>query len=704
MTTDTLAAVLAAGRVLGDGRVRASPSSPSRSTSPAARARRVAAQPRRPGGIRRLVHRRHRRARRRPRRPPPSTCPPAAGPCASRSPSPCSGSRCTSAPTCSAASPPDRVPWANMYEFAITGTGVIVGVFLLVRIWQRPALPRRLHHRPRARCCSASRPSTSTSASCRCRPPLQSAWLVIHVFVAILGTGFFAVGAGLSIVQLLQARREPARAERPRVPAHASRPPTRLENLAYRVNVVGFVFWTFTLIAGAIWAEHAWGRYWGWDTKEVWTFIIWVVFAGYIHARATRGWRGSRSAWLAIIGFAAVLFNFAVVNVFFKGLHAYSRPLATRTRATLLSPAVEVQNVRQSPRRRCRAHQRGALAAEPPARGSAAQQRRAAPVTASRGARRCAPSTGSERLVRHVGGEQRGGAEPAVEVELGQRGREVRAHREPDRGVEGARDDHRQPRLGDDVAARAATPPSGCAFTTSRSAAPARATASGSSALRTLSSAAIGMRQVVQPFAQLGELVDGGARLLDVLEVERRRGRAQRVLGLVDVPAAVRVDADAALRPEDARAPPAPGRRRRRASRPARRPSPSRCGSRGTGRGPRRLRSTGTAGTVAFTGMRSRCTGGGVAPSRSRSRRRARRPPPRRRTRGRARTRSSRPARAAASASRIGDAAEPGHERQRDDVRIGEQVIDVDRHPLIIASATRNGERDRWGGSARRNG
>ena len=88
--------------------------------------------------------------------------------------------------------------------------------------------------------------------------------------------------------------------------------------------VVGFVFWTFTLIAGAIWAERAWGRYWGWDTKEVWTFIIWVIFAGYIHARATKGWRGGRSAWLAIIGFAAVLFNFGIVNVFFHGLHAYS--------------------------------------------------------------------------------------------------------------------------------------------------------------------------------------------------------------------------------------------------------------------------------------------------------------------------------------------------------------------------------------------
>ena len=97
-----------------------------------------------------------------------------------------------------------------------------------------------------------------------------------------------------------------------------------LESLAYRLNVIGFVLWSFTLIAGALWAERAWGRYWGWDTKEVWTFIIWVLFAGYIHARATRGWRGSRSAILAIVGFGAVLFNYTVVNIAFTGLHSYS--------------------------------------------------------------------------------------------------------------------------------------------------------------------------------------------------------------------------------------------------------------------------------------------------------------------------------------------------------------------------------------------
>jgi cytochrome c-type biogenesis protein CcsB len=157
-------------------------------------------------------------------------------------------------------------------------------------------------------------------------PALQSAWLVIHVFVASLGTGFFALGFALSAVQLLQFRREALVAGGTGPLRFLATLPTAatLENLAYRVNIIGFILWTFTLMAGSIWAEQAWGRYWGWDTKEVWTFIIWTIYAGYIHARATRGWRGSRSAWLAIIGFSAVMFNFGVVNVFFKGLHAYS--------------------------------------------------------------------------------------------------------------------------------------------------------------------------------------------------------------------------------------------------------------------------------------------------------------------------------------------------------------------------------------------
>ncbi|WP_307784474.1 c-type cytochrome biogenesis protein CcsB [Salinibacterium sp. SWN139] len=215
-----------------------------------------------------------------------------------------------------------RVPWANMFEFTLTATALIVGVFLLVQFWQDL---RFLGSFITGFALLALGVGTSSFYVdvVPLPPALQSAWLVIHVFVASLSTGFFALAAGLSVVQLMQSRREAGKALKLRfldtLPAA-----DRLETLAYRLTVVGFVMWTFTLIAGAVWAERAWGRYWGWDTKEVWTFIIWTIYAGYIHARATRGWRGSRSAWLAIVGFAAVIFNFTVVNLFFKGLHAYS--------------------------------------------------------------------------------------------------------------------------------------------------------------------------------------------------------------------------------------------------------------------------------------------------------------------------------------------------------------------------------------------
>jgi cytochrome c-type biogenesis protein CcsB len=215
-----------------------------------------------------------------------------------------------------------RVPWANMFEFSLTASAIIVGVFIAVQAWQNLAF---LGAYITGFCLIILGFGTvGFYVNVVPLPPaLQSYWLVIHVFVATLGTAFFAIGAGLSLVQLVQTRREANRFAGLKF-LDTMPNAEKLETLAYRVIVVGFVFWTFTLMAGAIWAEHAWGRYWGWDTKEVWTFIIWTIFAGYIHARATRGWRGSRSAYLAIVGFSAVMFNFTIVNLFFKGLHTYS--------------------------------------------------------------------------------------------------------------------------------------------------------------------------------------------------------------------------------------------------------------------------------------------------------------------------------------------------------------------------------------------
>ncbi|MGX5694851.1 c-type cytochrome biogenesis protein CcsB [Agromyces soli] len=221
-----------------------------------------------------------------------------------------------------------RVPWANMYEFALTGTLVITTVYLVVLLVAKHDLRFLGTFVTGLVLVLLGVATVNFYVSVVPLPPaLQSAWLVIHVFVATASVGFFALSFALSVVQLMQSRREAlvATAQAAKKSFLATLPDSvTLENLAYRVTIIGFILWTFTLMAGAIWAEKAWGRYWGWDTKEVWTFIIWVVYAGYIHARATRGWRGSRSAWLAIIGFSTVLFNFTVVNLFFKGLHAYS--------------------------------------------------------------------------------------------------------------------------------------------------------------------------------------------------------------------------------------------------------------------------------------------------------------------------------------------------------------------------------------------
>lgn len=231
----------------------------------------------------------------------------------------------------------ERVPWANMYEFAMTGTLLIIAVYLGVLFrYDLRFLGTFITGLVVVLLGGASLPSIYVEVV-PLMDPLKSIWLVIHVFVASLSTALFALAFALSVLQLLQGRREARIIAAAQADADGAAAPKTgprflrtlpsadvLESLAYRFAIIGFIFWTFTLIAGSIWANDAWGRYWGFDTKEVWTFVIWVLYAGYIHARATRGWRGARSAWLSIIGFTAVIFNFTIVNMFFKGLHAYS--------------------------------------------------------------------------------------------------------------------------------------------------------------------------------------------------------------------------------------------------------------------------------------------------------------------------------------------------------------------------------------------
>ncbi|MBN9151120.1 MAG: c-type cytochrome biogenesis protein CcsB [Cryobacterium sp.] len=219
-----------------------------------------------------------------------------------------------------------RVPWANMFEFSLTGSLLIVGVYLLVNLWVDLRFLGTFVIGLMLILLGVATVGFYVDVV-PLPPALQSAWLVIHVFVALLATAFFALSFAASSLQLVQVRRESK--PTPAVGRFARMLTTipdaqSLDVIAYRITIVGFALWTFTLMAGSIWAERAWGRYWGWDVKEVWTFIIWVIYAAYIHAKATRGWQGNRAAWLAIIGFSAVLFNFGIVNVFFTGLHSYS--------------------------------------------------------------------------------------------------------------------------------------------------------------------------------------------------------------------------------------------------------------------------------------------------------------------------------------------------------------------------------------------
>ena len=219
-----------------------------------------------------------------------------------------------------------RVPWGNMYEFCTTGGLVVAVVFLLVLTRKDLRfLGTFVIGLVVVMLCAATIGFPTPVANLV--PALQSYWLIIHVSVAVAASALFTLTFAMSVLQLVQADRVArlASGRDDRLPFMRLVPSAlSLENLSYRINAIAFVLWTFTLMAGAIWAEKAWGRYWGWDTKEVWTFVIWVVYAGYLHARATRGWTGTRAAWLSIVGYLCIVFNFTIVNIYFSGLHSYA--------------------------------------------------------------------------------------------------------------------------------------------------------------------------------------------------------------------------------------------------------------------------------------------------------------------------------------------------------------------------------------------
>ncbi|MFI9819784.1 c-type cytochrome biogenesis protein CcsB [Streptomyces sp. NPDC052013] len=223
-----------------------------------------------------------------------------------------------------------RAPWGNMYEFNITFSTVAVGVYLLLLALKKNVRWIGLFLITSVLLDLGLAVTVLYTESDQLVPALHSYWLYIHVSTAILCGAVFYLGAVTTILYLFKDSYENKLASggKPgsfatsvleRLPASAS-----LDKFAYRVNAAVFPLWTFTIIAGAIWAGDAWGRYWGWDPKETWSFITWVAYAGYLHARATAGWKGRKAAYLALLAFGCWLFNYYGVNIFVSGKHSYA--------------------------------------------------------------------------------------------------------------------------------------------------------------------------------------------------------------------------------------------------------------------------------------------------------------------------------------------------------------------------------------------
>ena len=219
-----------------------------------------------------------------------------------------------------------RAPWGNMYEFAITASLVILGLFLAMSLrmdvrWLGifVVIPVLLT--------LGLAITVLYSESAQLVPALRSYWLVIHVSAAIICVATFTVAAALSALAIIKSfaqRRAVSRGTDPAAVLARVPEVERLRMITYRIVAFSFPLWTFVVVAGAIWAEVAWGRYWGWDPKETWAFITWVLYAAYLHALSTKGWSGDRASWIAIAGWMSFVFNFLGVNLFFTSLHSYA--------------------------------------------------------------------------------------------------------------------------------------------------------------------------------------------------------------------------------------------------------------------------------------------------------------------------------------------------------------------------------------------
>ncbi len=220
-----------------------------------------------------------------------------------------------------------RVPWGDMYEFVIAVSCVAVLFFVGLMLRYRPYRLGLFFMAPIVIIMGLAQTVIYTPAG-PLVPALNSYWLAIHVTSITLACGTFVVAAVLAVVYLVAERHE--RRVAAGLPVRNSEVfrllpgAARIDQFAYRTVVFGFPLWTFGIMAGAIWADQAWGRYWGWDPTETWAFITWVVYACFLHARVTAGWRGRRAAYINLLGFGCLLFNMVGVSLFITGLHSYA--------------------------------------------------------------------------------------------------------------------------------------------------------------------------------------------------------------------------------------------------------------------------------------------------------------------------------------------------------------------------------------------
>ncbi len=215
----------------------------------------------------------------------------------------------------------ERIPLGNMYEYSITGAFTFALAYLIVGLkhdlrWLGLPISILILLILGTAITLLYRPSAPLV------PALKSIWLVIHVSAAILSGGVFLLSNTVAATYLWLDRMERKGERTP----FAKRLPSleTLDQLSYRLVAFVFPLWTFAVIAGAIWAEAAWGRYWGWDPKETWAFITWILYAAYLHARVTAGWKGRKAAWLCLLAGSTYLFNYVYVNVWGTGRHTYS--------------------------------------------------------------------------------------------------------------------------------------------------------------------------------------------------------------------------------------------------------------------------------------------------------------------------------------------------------------------------------------------